>query len=73
MSTEEIFLFFVLAMLQLEQSKQIRMRRKQNEFDVCYGADLNISKDLDPNYWISHYCMSPEAFDSVVILYIDLF
>ena len=39
--------------------------RQFNEFDVYYDADLNTSKDLDPNYWITHYRMGRETFDYV--------
>ena len=39
--------------------------RQFNEFDVYYDADLNTSKDLDPNYWIAHYRMGRETFEYV--------
>ena len=39
--------------------------RQENDFDVYYAADLNTSKDLDPNYWHAHYRMSRETFDFI--------
>ena len=39
--------------------------RQENEFDVYYHADLNTSKDLDPNYWITNYRMNRETFDFI--------
>eukprot|EP00794_Sanderia_malayensis_P019813 gene19813-21752_t len=39
--------------------------RQHNEFDVYYNADLNTSKDLDPNYWTTHYRVSRDTFDYI--------
>ena len=39
--------------------------RQNNKFDVYYNADLNTSKDLDPEYWRNHYRMGRETFDLV--------
>ena len=39
--------------------------RQYNEFDVYYNSDLNTSKDLDPNYWTTHYRVSRETFDYI--------
>eukprot|EP00794_Sanderia_malayensis_P015586 gene15586-17159_t len=38
--------------------------RQHNKFDVYYNADLNTSKDLDPNYWTTHR-VSRDTFDSI--------
>ena len=27
---------------------------QDNEFDIYYSADLNASKDLNPDYWQMH-------------------
>ena len=39
--------------------------RQANDFETYYEADLNSSKDLDPNYWQNHYRISRETFDFI--------
>ena len=42
--------------------------RQYNEFDVYFAADLNTSKDLDPDYWQKHYRICRETFDNICSL-----
>ncbi len=45
--------------------------RQYNEFDVYFAADLNTSKDLDPDYRQKHYRTSRETFDYICSLVRD--
>ena len=39
--------------------------RQDNKFETYYAADLNTSKELDPNYWLHNYRMGRETFDYI--------
>ena len=45
--------------------------RQYNELPVYFEADLNTSKNLDPDYWQKHYRMCRETFDYICSLVHD--
>lgn len=47
------------------ERESLVFHRQKNDFDVYYQANLNSSKDLDPNYLSVPYRMSCETFDFV--------
>ena len=41
--------------------------RQYNKFDVYYKADLNTSKDLDPNYWTAYFRVNNQSSGLVFV------
>ena len=60
-----------LQMQQYSDREAWSFYRQYNEFDVYFAADLNTSKNLDPDYWQKHYRMCRETFDYICSLVHD--